>query len=486
MYQVGFGDCFLLTFEYPSPLPDGRSVRHMLIDFGSTSRPPGWDSLATPARFIGVHTGGEIDVVVVSHRHRDHLSAFGSSTLMNGFFAPGYPRLVVRSWTEDPNLGSDATGPAPVGPKSKALLHTIAVAQRFSAALAARLAAAPPRSLAADVRQVADDQNSDPAAVRQLATWAAGRGRYLFYGAPSGIERFIPGLRVKVLGPPTVDQHENVAKQRARDPDEFWMFYRGLVERLSPDELEAADRAEAVPDPALSESSDSGDGRLAPALDAPAPPRTFGDPGPVRWLTDRMMRQQFGSFLRIAHLLDDVLNNTSLILLFELDTATGPIRLLFPGDAQIENWEYALKVVKRSAANRQLLRSVDLYKVGHHGSRNATPRTLYNLWTEASTIKRPMVALMSTKPGVHGKTEATRVPRRTLVAALDTRTNEHLYSTEGITAREPFVELLAELTNGRTLHTVTIGSRRATPAADAVGADIVDTEVPSNASPLVP
>ena len=29
-YQVGFGDCFLLSFEY------GRGERHLLIDFGST------------------------------------------------------------------------------------------------------------------------------------------------------------------------------------------------------------------------------------------------------------------------------------------------------------------------------------------------------------------------------------------------------------------------------------------------------------------
>jgi len=34
----------------------------------------------------------------------------------------------------------------------------------------------------------------------------------------------------------------------------------------------------------------------------------------------------------------------------------------------------------------ELLRWVDLYKVGHQGSRNATPRTPFNLWTEAATL----------------------------------------------------------------------------------------------------
>ena len=32
-YQVGFGDCFLLSFRYP------RFERHILIDFGTTGLP---------------------------------------------------------------------------------------------------------------------------------------------------------------------------------------------------------------------------------------------------------------------------------------------------------------------------------------------------------------------------------------------------------------------------------------------------------------
>ena len=36
MYQVGFGDCFLMSLEYDKPLPDGRAEPHLLIDYGST------------------------------------------------------------------------------------------------------------------------------------------------------------------------------------------------------------------------------------------------------------------------------------------------------------------------------------------------------------------------------------------------------------------------------------------------------------------
>lgn len=38
-YQVGFGDCFLLTFHYPVTASAKTMQKHVLIDFGSTGRP---------------------------------------------------------------------------------------------------------------------------------------------------------------------------------------------------------------------------------------------------------------------------------------------------------------------------------------------------------------------------------------------------------------------------------------------------------------
>ena len=171
----------------------------------------------------------------------------------------------------------------------------------------------------------------------------------------------------------------------------------------------------------------------------------------MKWLTDRLGRQQVNSLLRIVRILDDVLNNTSVVLLIDVPAAGGePVRLLFGGDAQIENWEYALKVVDGHEENLDLLRKVDVYKVGHHGSRNATPRTLFNLWSEPGTKQRPMMALLSTKFGVHGKTEATKVPRKTLVAALDTRMTEpNFYQTVRLPKGVLWAEITADLTKGK-------------------------------------
>ena len=97
MYQVGFGDCFLVSFEYAG---QADPARHVLIDFGTRQLAAGLD-LPDIAGEIDSHTGGGPDVVVLSHRHQDHMSGFGGSGT-DAVVARWKPRLVVRSWTEDP------------------------------------------------------------------------------------------------------------------------------------------------------------------------------------------------------------------------------------------------------------------------------------------------------------------------------------------------------------------------------------------------
>ena len=108
-YDVGFGDCFLLTFHY------AQSRRHVLIDFGSTAAArPGTPLDMTIAENIAEVTGGTLDAVVVTHRHADHLSGF---TTRDGK-GPGdiirkcaRNAIIVQPWTEDPKLAPKATAP---------------------------------------------------------------------------------------------------------------------------------------------------------------------------------------------------------------------------------------------------------------------------------------------------------------------------------------------------------------------------------------
>jgi hypothetical protein len=141
----------------------------------------------------------------------------------------------------------------------------------------------------------------------------------------------------------------------------------------------------------------------------PRQPRFEPNATPIhtRWFTKRADGALKSNALGIVTVLDDFLNNTSLILLFEVKGK----KLLFPGDAQLENWSYALE----NKGTRQLLRKVDLYKVGHHGSRNATPRQLWKLFDKK---KNGLITMMSTSPGVYHKSEEGKVPAARLVRAL--------------------------------------------------------------------
>lgn len=415
MHDVGFGDCFLLSFTYGQVLQDGRNERHILIDFGSTSLPKG-HGLPAVAEAIRARTTGEIDVVVVSHRHRDHLSAFGTKAIADVLAERRAPKLVVRPWTEDPAADEHFTGAAAgPGDGSLSFVRSLADARDFADAIAENVATGSGRGLTAELHQMAATQLANASAIAQLETWAGGAGEYLHYGMPTRIEQLIPGVKVQVLGPPTIEQHPEVAGQRETDAEEFWMLYRALVGSVAP---EAFQRLVSSRSPA----EDSG---------LPLARREPRDLGPTRWIMDKLDRQQLRSFLRIVRAMDDQLNNTSLILLFTVDGPGGPKRMLFGGDAQIENWEYALKG-DDAELNRGILREVDLYKVGHHGSRNATPKTLFNLWIEAASRDYPMVALMSTKSGVHGEHPETAVPRETLVSALRERMRGGFFDSEDL------------------------------------------------------
>lgn len=413
MYQVGFGDCFLLSFEYPSSLPGKRKERHVLIDLGSTSLAKGAD-LDDVAGFVKDHSGGRLDAIVLSHRHRDHMSGFGSDSAAR-VIDDLDPALVVRPWTEDPKAARDATS------LRGRFVRSLANAQAFAAELAEHVGVGA-RGFLGEVRELALQQLANEGAIRRLDAWAkAADAEYLSIGDRTKLAKLLPGVDVSVLGPPTIDDWPDLTgAPRTKDP-EYWML---LSRALASGALSLADAPEM-------ESEEQAE--ITPAAAA------LGEPGPVRWLIERMRRQRLFLVQRIVRSLDDALNNTSLILLFEV----GARRLLFVGDAQIENWEYVLHHYPKRQPLLAKLARLDLYKVGHHGSRNATPKdSLFARWSAGEDGHR-MTSIVSTKPGVHGKTEATKVPRATLLAAL--RRLGPLYSTQELATGQRYLELVADV-----------------------------------------
>ena len=407
-YNVGFGDCFLLSFLYAAD-----SEKHVLVDFGSTGMPQ--DIGESPdarmtriARDIEKRSGGKLTAVVATHRHKDHISGFatnsdgkGSGDIIRGL----KPSLVVQPWTEDPKLAPDATGPAaPITAAGKKHVAGLASMNETAAHIAA-VSRKNNRQLADAVRDqlsfLGEDNIQNLSAVKNLMSMA--ENRYVYAGSPSGLEKLLPGVNVNVLGPPTLKQTATIKNEVASDPNEFWQFQANALAQVAPQ------------------------GNRGPAALFPKHVLTKGPTFPVnaRWFVWHSRAVRGDQLLQIVRILDDAMNNTSVILLFQIGKET----LLFPGDAQIENWSYALSI----KANLALLGSTNLYKVGHHGSRNATPRSLWKLFKHRSPAASPtrLISLMSTMEGKHGSAaNKSEVPRKTLVDALKKDTD--LFTTQAL------------------------------------------------------
>lgn len=403
-YQVGFGDCFLVTFHYPPSAAGSAIARHILIDCGSTGKPKKGPSLNEIADQIAVDCAGKLSAIVATHRHADHISGFATNSKGN---APGdiirklRPDLVVQPWTEHPDLPKNAKS-LPVALKSNGQAFgatNVALGLNSMHQVAAAVLQEVNRNghgLSASVRKqlafLGEENLANLPAVRNLiAMGKAGRAEYLSYGDKTHLSTLLPGVKVHVLGPPTPKQYPEIAKQRSKDANEFWHLMGVSTHQLSGD------------------------------LSSPFPSaKTFSRrafPRETRWLVSRIRALHGAQRLALVRALDDAMNNTSLILIFE----AGGKKFLFPGDAQLENWAYALSDSKDAQKNRALLSQTDFYKVGHHGSLNATPKTLWNLFQKrGGKAKRGRLrTAVSTMSGKHGSVASkTEVPRGPLVAAL--------------------------------------------------------------------
>lgn len=420
MYNVGFGDCFLLTFRYRKDRD-----RNVLIDFGSSAAParrePQMEEIAQDIRQV---TNQRLDAVIVTHRHSDHISGFGT--------APGKiieeiskEALIVQPWTEDPELPRNAVkgrGRALTGARAFSAMHVrsldamhavaesvLARIQRHefdeieesgeepeegeparSRAFAARLGAG--MGALARLHFLGETNIKNRPAVQRLQRMGNAH-EWLSHGMKTALSgQVLPGVKVHVLGPPTIEEHADV-KAYAKESEQYWSMRaagmhvsgRKTVEKLFPDE---------------------------PSIQLEVLPKS------ARWFVRGVRTAQAHELMELVRVIDATLNNTSLILLFEV----GGKLLLFPGDAQAENWDYALNRARNRNAVRKLLRKTDLYKVGHHGSLNATPRELWELFRKGRGFR----TLLSTRRGKHGHAASnTEVPRRTLVDALEEHSELH-------------------------------------------------------------
>ena len=244
------------------------------------------------------------------------------------------------------------------------------------------------------IEKIAETNVSNPEAVLNLRKMGNRPPRFVHYNSPSGLEdrKRLPGVKVRVLGPPTLAEAN--FKKYAKNSDEYWIAtkYWGLQENS----FSSAKKKKLFPGQTLAEGE-----------------RPFH----TRWFTERADATMKGNVLGMVTALDNFLNNISVNLLFEVKGK----KLLFPGDAQLENWSYAL------AQNgvKELLSDVDMYKVGHHGSRNATPQSLWDGFKKRGSPKRAgaLKTMMSSAPGVYNRSAEGQVPLPRLATELETHSS---------------------------------------------------------------
>lgn len=449
-YQVGFGDCFLLTFKYPEDVNQSAQERHVLIDFGSTGMPAGVvaaEQMMKVANDIAQRCDGRLQIVVATHRHKDHISGFATKKDGSGtgdIIAALRPEMVIQPWTEnpaleDPKLTEESAKPVPGQAMAlnnahyflalndmNSLASTIANEIKHLGSAKFRQALSP--ELAAQIEFLSED-NSLPnrSAVANLASM--GTNHYVKFGDKLDVSEILPGVKIRVLGPPDLGQHAQIRSQKSKDDNEFWML-QGAVHDFW--KLQAAS-GELIKD------FTTGSSRLFPDADI------FQDflPSHNRWFVRQLRSLRGEQLLGLVRILDRAMNNTSVILMFEF----GGKKLLFPGDAQIENWEYALN----DEEIVELLKDVCVYKVGHHGSRNATPKTLWGRFERKKEADQDneqdadkngrLTAINSTMKGKHGHSENnTEVPRTSLVDEL-TKRSDYRTTEEAAKANKLYIEV---------------------------------------------
>lgn len=364
MYRQGLGDCFLLTYS------DGDGAEsHLLIDCGvlkGTSEPE--QKMQAVAQNIKEATNGHLDRLVVTHEHWDHLSGFLQAQAIFDTVEVGE---VWLAWTEDP----DDELAAELRKHKKQALDGIVAAAKLANNGRTAAAQRTARQLDALLNFQGDLGAAGTKTTAKALQWVKDKQTQIRYLRP-GEQLFdlpgLAGLRVYVLGPPHDRRLIKRSDPSKKHPEVYELAgtegshegFLAAAEGLATDGTPAAQPFDKYF--RIEEAQARGEDELLKRYYAPG----------AAWR--RIDHDWLGYAGQLALALDSDTNNTSLVLAFEL-TPGGDV-VLFPGDAQVGNWlswellEWQIPGGTQTVKSDDLLARTVLYKVGHHGSHNATLR----------------------------------------------------------------------------------------------------------------
>jgi beta-lactamase superfamily II metal-dependent hydrolase len=420
MYRVGLGDCFLLT-SY-----QGKKPQHMLIDcgmFAGSRLDPAAaekDVQLQVVNDIASETGGHLDVVVVTHEHMDHVSIFNSAkSVFDGKLTFGEAWF---GWVEDPDNKTAQT--------LRKKYERLQVSLAAGLAGLQGLAASDPdgyRDLHLGVAKVAEFTGLgadgkklavQPRAAMDYVKQKAGK-QNLRFGSPGDTWDFA-GLKVYVLGPPASEEQMRIMERAGASYDRALLF--GVDAGVDPNDASA----EGTPqDPfaaqwRLDAGMQDGQARLKEVQDNTALADILSRYNDAQQSWRRIDNQALDSVSTLALQMDKYINNTSLALAFEFDS--GEV-MIFPGDAQVGNWSswFDIKKSEKGFDVADLLARTIFYKVGHHGSHNATYKPALEKMNHPK-----LVAMIPTNEKFAKQSKKWTMPAPNLNVALQEHTHKRL------------------------------------------------------------
>lgn len=423
MYRLGeLGDCFLLSFA------QGDEKSHMLIDCGSFR-----NSTASKTRLAEVVKdirarldGARLDVIAGTHQHNDHLSGFVHCEA--ALREIGVDRVWL-SWLDDDR---DPVARS-VGSDSKRLRLALSIAReqlRRMASSKRGLRALETLNAMLDF-YAAKGSSGPPVVPAEAVAILKNIGKEAPVYLKPGRVLDLPGMpaesvRVYVLGPPR--DSELLFKKDPRSGESY-------DPALASASLAASKFLDAVNVHRGLASSDEAQYPFSEGL-------KFRSPSASPAVLRKVMRSYrarkdawrtidddwLGQAETLSLYLDSYTNNTSLVLAIEL-VKSGKV-LLFAADAQRGNW-VSWRDVKWSRVGTttdDLLARTVLYKVGHHGSHNATLVDGLEKMTHPDLMA--LISVDKSDPNI-AKPAGWKMPSRNLMKRLGEKTSHRVLRMDG-------------------------------------------------------